>query len=264
MTQVQRAAVRELLELPSDSSGAFRLYKKIFTLSGIRRTLHLPTIPYSQFLSSDCWLAGGAVLRWLSQEGMTKDTTKGDFDFFFPSLTALNTTARAMLDQGFQLRGYVSFSQNVWEYLRQAVHEDRGSGIWDEAGDLAPINHELIERLRLKSLEFRSPENDTLQLVAFFLPTPFATIMQFDISICQLAVDDQHLSFGSWTWSDLLHNRFRAQDPRWPDGTFWRMFKYARRGFWPYPSTVLKVSYLALSRLGRYLFNSAGNPSVKG
>ena len=176
-----------------------------------------------------------------------------------------------MLDRGFQLRGYLTFSRNIREYLRKtvrkAVSEDRVSGIWDEAGDLAPITSELSERLRLSCLELRSPEGDKIQLVAFFEPTPLATIMRFDISICQLALDDQHLSFGPWAWSDLLHNRFRSGDRRWPDDTFRRMFKYARRGFWPCPRTVLTVSYAALIWLAknvpRHLFASAGNPQPK-
>lgn len=260
-TQAQRAAVRELLELSGDLEGEFRPEKNHLAVSEIRRALHLPPVPYCQFLGPDCWLAGGRVLRWLCSAGTEEGGTKGDFDFFFPSLEALNVTARAMLDRGFQLRGYLAFSRNIREYLRKtvrkAVSEDRGSGIWDEAGGLARITSELSERLRLSCLELRSPEGDRIQLVAFFQPTPLATIMQFDISICQLAVDDQHLSFGPWAWSDLLQNRFRSGDPRWPDDTFRRMFKYARRGFWPYPRTVVTVCYSALAWLAekvpRYL-----------
>ena len=267
-TQIQRAAVREMLELPGGPDGVFRSEKNLLAVTEVRQVLHLPPIPYSQFLGPDCWLAGGGVLRWLCSVGTEENKTKGDFDFFFPSLNALNATAHAMLNRGFQLCGYLAFPRNIREYLRKAVSEDRGSGIWDEAGELAPITLELIERLRLSCLELRSPEEDKIQLVAFFQPTPLATIMRFDISICQLAVDDQHLSFGPWAWSDLLHNRFRSEDLRWPDATFRRMFKYARRGFWPYPRTVLTVSYSALAWLAekvpRYLFASAGIPSAKG
>ena len=273
-TQTQKAAVRELLGLPGDLEGAFMPIKNRLAVTDIRRALHLPPIPYCEFLGPNCWLAGGRVLRWLcsARGGGRADETKGDFDFFFPSLKALNVTARAMMARGFQLRGYLAFSRNIREYLRKtvrkAVSEDRASGIWDEAGGLAPITSELSERLRLSSLELRSPEGDRIQLVAFFQPTPLATILQSDISICQLAVDDQHLSFGPWAWSDLLHNRFRVGDSRWPDDTFRRMFKYARRGFWPYPRTVLRVSHAALAWLAekapRSLFAPAGIPSAEG
>src|SRR5882724_6495353 len=105
-TQAQREAVRELLELPGDTDGAFRTEKNRLAVTEVCRALHLLPIPYSQFLGPDCWLAGGRVLRWLCSVGTEEDETKGDFDFFFPSLKALNATARAMLDQGFQLRGY--------------------------------------------------------------------------------------------------------------------------------------------------------------
>jgi len=257
-TQAQRAAVRELLELPVGPDGKFRPEKDRLEVTEVRRALLLPPIPYRQFLGPDCWLAGGQVLRWLCSAGTGGDEPKGDLDFFFPSLKALNATGRTMLDGGFQLHGYRSFSRNIREYLRRTVSEDRSSGIWDEAGDLAPITPELVERLRLAYLELRSPEGDKMQLVTFFQPTPIETIMRFDISICQLAVDDQHLSFGPWAWSDLLHNRFRYGHVMWPDATFRRMFKYARRGFWPYPRTALTVSYWALAWLAdkvpRHLF----------
>lgn len=271
-SETRKTAIRELLDLPGDLEGAFMPDKNHLAITDIRRALHLPPIPYCEFLGPDCWLAGGRVLRWLcsAEESGRENESNGDFDFFFPSLKALNVTARAMLAQGFRLRGYLFFSRTIRDYLRKtvrkAVNEDRGSGIWDEAGGLAPITAEISERLRLSSLELRSPEGERIQLVAFFRPTPPATILQFDISICQFAVDDQHLSFGPWAWSDLLQNRFRVGDSRWPDDTFRRMFKYARRGFWPYPGTVLRVSSTALARLAeevpRLAVRSAGVPSA--
>ena len=142
--------------------------------------------------------------------------------------------------------------------------------IWDATGNLNLLTPALIARLRLIYLEFCSPEGDTIQLVASCHATPIETIMGFDLSICQLALDDQYLSFAPWAWSDLLQNRFRPGPGaiRWPDSTFRRMFKYARRGFWPYPRTAFILSYSALAwlaeKIPRYLFALAGNPPAKG
>jgi hypothetical protein len=98
----------------------------------------------------------------------------------------------------------------------------------------------------LSYLELGSPQGDRIQLVTLFEPTPLATICRFDFSICQLVVDAEHLQFGPWTRRDLTRNRLRAVDLRWPVSTFRRVFRYARRGFWPNPTAVFKVSYSLL------------------
>ena len=189
------------------------------------------------------------MLRWLCGDESEAHSTKADFDFFFPSLEALNATARAMLAEGFQLRGYRAFAQTIREYLRGALNDATGSEICDESGNLAPLTPELVKRLRLSYLELCSPQGDRVQLVAFFQPTPFATIRGFDLSICQLLVDAEHLLFGPATRRDLIRNRFHAVEIRWPVTTFRRMFRYARRGFRPSPTTVFRVSYSLLDYL---------------
>lgn len=163
-TQAQRAAVRALLEVPVGLDETFRPAKNRLAITEVCRALHLRPIPYGQFLGPDCWLAGGGVLRWLCSVGTQADATQGDFDFFFPSLQALNATARALLDQGFHMRGYRALSRNIREYLRKTVNEDKGAEIWDATGNLALLTPALIARLRLIYLEFCSPEGDILQL----------------------------------------------------------------------------------------------------
>lgn len=107
-SETQKTAIRELLDLPGDLEGAFMPDKNHLAITDIRRALHLPPIPYCEFLGPDCWLAGGRVLRWLcsAEESGGENESNGDFDFFFPSLKALNVTARAMLAQGFQFKEY--------------------------------------------------------------------------------------------------------------------------------------------------------------
>ena len=248
-TPAQKAAVRAVLDATGGPDQAFRSIKSHLAIADVRQALKLQPIPYDQFLGSDSWLAGGGVLRWLCSVGTVADTTRGDFDFFFPSLHALNTTARAMLDQGFHLRGYRAHSRNIREYLYKTINEDKSAEIWDATGNLVPLTPAVVVRLRLVYLEFRSPQGDTLQLVASCHPTPLETIMRFDISICQLVLDNRDLSFGPWTWNDVLQNRFRAGAVSWPESTFRRMVKYARRGFMPYAKTALMVSTSTLAQL---------------
>ncbi len=189
------------------------------------------------------------MLRWLCAGESEAHSPKADFDFFFPSLEALNAAARTMLAEGFQWRGYRPFAQTLREYLRADLIEGAGSEICDESGNLAPLTSELVKRLRVSYLELRSPQGDRVQLVAFFQPTPFGTISRFDLSICQLVLDAEHLRFGPGTRCDLMRNRLHAAEIRWPVDTFRRVFRYARRGFWPSPTAMFKVSYSLLGYL---------------
>lgn len=248
-TPFQEAAIRDMLLWRAAPHEAFQPELNRVTLAELDRALDLPAMRHSEFLGPECWLAGGQVLRWLCRAGARQDQGKGDFDFFFSSAEALDTTARSMLDRGFQLRGYRASPRDIRTYLRKQVTGTGDFGTRHSTGNMAPITPELIERLRLTSLELRSPEGDSIQLVANFQPTPLETIVRFDISICQLAVDHHHITFGPWAWNDLLKGRFRVERPRWPVATMRRMFKYSRRGFSPYAGAAVSVSRSAAARL---------------
>ena len=241
-TSEQEATIRRVLDVSVEGQQAFSPGKSKVDISVLQRALGLPPIPYSQFLGPDCWLAGGGVLRWLCSVGEARESDRGDFDFFFPSLDALNATARRMLAQGFTVEGYRFAAQTRAEFLSGSFNRDRRSEIWGADGQLAPLTAELVNRLRLSYLELRSPSGDAVQLVASCFATPLKTVLSFDLSICQFAVDHCHFSFGPWAMSDLLHNRWRLVNLMWPRATFLRMFRYARRGFRPYVGSALRLS----------------------
>ena len=252
-TEAQQDAVRRLLE-PSraqkpDSGAAGRQLQ----IEAVRRALDLPPIPYAQFLGPDCWLAGGGVLRWLCDS-----QDKGDFDFFFASHQAFDATARAMLAQGFRVRGYRFWARTKEEFLSGSFNSDKDSPIWRADGQLARLDSALIGELQLLYLELQSPSGDAIQLVANCFDTPLDTVLSFDLSICQFIVDGQHLSFGFWSMEDLLQNRWRHVDLKWPQNTFRRMIRYGRRGFLPYPWTALRVSLKFLSYKVSYFLKKAG------
>ena len=85
------------------------------------------------------------------------DAMRGDFDFFFSNLHALNTTANSLIDDGASVRGYRAFSQNIREYLRNSINCDKTSEIWDTAGSFVGLTPALVSRLRLVYLELSSP-----------------------------------------------------------------------------------------------------------
>lgn len=242
-TAVQEAAIRSW----------FGPLRNRVAVSEVRHVLDLPAMNHHEFLGPSCWLAGGSVLRWICGEHSDGGVTKGDFDFYFPSLDALNATAQAMVERGFRVRGYGSRPRNIREFLTRPVRNERDSGIWNDSGDLAPITAELRERLELGTLELISPEGEAIQLVALaFGATPLETIMRFDFSICQLALDDRYLSFGPSTLNDIIDNRFRAENVPWPLTTCRRMFRYIRRGFWPRFGSAVRILALACGRAARH------------
>lgn len=237
---VQKESILAVLDVPRGKK-SFMTTGCRLAISDVQQALRLPPFPYRQFCGPDCWLAGGSILRWLCSARRKEEAIRGDFDFFFSSLPALNFTARAMLHQGFQVEGYRALSRTVGEYLRPTRDAGKDSEIWDAGGGLAPLTAERIARLRLAYLKLRSPAGEEIQLVASCYNTPMDTIRRFDFSICQLLADDQYLFFGPWTWSDLLQNRLRACHISRPDASFQRMFRYSRRGFLPSPTTALRV-----------------------
>ena len=249
-TPEQIDSICEMAGIVPDTGKSPEWETRPIVVSEIRRALDLPEIPYSEFFGPGCWLAGGQVLRWLCSSGEEEFKAEGDFDFYFRSLDDLNQTARDMVDQGFRFNGYRSFSKNFVEYLRypamNRVNEDRREEVVTRDGDLVALTPEVCERLRLVFVELISPREDSIQLVTIFGGDPIETIKEFDFSIVQFALDQESLYFGPWTWTDLFENRFRLSPGRgWPDATFYRIFKYIRRGFRPYLKTVIAVAFSA-------------------
>ena len=248
-TKKQQAAIHSLFSVPFGRLGEIEAKERRLPIAAVQQALDLPDIPYSQFLGPECWLAGGGILRWLCSGGKQVRPGQGDFDFFFPSLAALNRTARSMLEQGFTVRGYRALSRNLSEYFKGSLHRDWDSGIWDADGRLVPLTLDLVLGLRLAYLELNSPSGDVIQLITSCYNSPAETISRFDLSICQFIAAGKMLSFGPWALNDLLSNRVRAEHLSRPDASFQRMFRYALRGFLPYPSSALRISSAFLLQL---------------
>jgi len=249
-TLSQQTAIKKMLNVPAPST-RFRTEYDRLAISELERVLQLPPMPYRRFLGSDSWLMGGSVLKWLS--GLPLDTLPGDFDFFFSSLDALNRTAKALIQDGATVRGYRAFAQNIREYLRMEINSDRNSEIWDAAGNLVDLNQDLVTRLRLVYLELLSPNAHILQLVASCEhPNATNAVKSSDFTICQLVLDGEYLHFGSYTWNDIFRKRIRCENNRWPESSFRRLFRYGRRGFRPYASTALSLSFQTLAQALTY------------
>ncbi|MDZ7842633.1 MAG: hypothetical protein U5R46_17680 [Gammaproteobacteria bacterium] len=232
----------------------------------VQRVLGLVPVPYIEILSSRCWLAGGRVLRWLTEAGGDGGTPPraGDYDLFFPSLEALNDTAGVLLSKGFTLTAYQSFPRTIRELNEGGFrHEEKKSLLLDDAGRLRRITPDLCREMRLSLVELRSPGEEIFQLICTIFPDPYSTIMGFDFTICQLAIDDRRLTFGPRTPEDLVDRRIKVHRPIWPGSLLKRLRKFQARGFrapagttlYIYTVTYLCKAYARTRLTGEMLFS---------
>lgn len=212
----------------------------------VRRILGLPPIPYGEVLGPECWLAGGRVLRWLAGGGAAAGNAAGDYDLFFSSLDALNETARTLLDEGFSLTAYQCFPRTIRELNQGSFrHDAAGSPLYSDTAHLEPITPQLCRELGLAFVELNSPGKDVFQLICTTFPDPLKTLLEFDFTICQFAVDDRNLTFGPRAPKDLVDRRLRVHRPKWPSSLIKRLRKFQSRGFRPTTVTFLYVYTVA-------------------
>lgn len=232
-------------------------------IARVREALGLPPPPLAELLAHDRWLAGGAVLRWLS--GRPNRSPDSDYDLFVPSTRAFHALGRDLLNRGFSFRcfrsrepmcqlcggpGTVDPQGTVDDAYLPLVRVDcevcgafGGADASTLTADLLlPISHRLIDQRGIFALELASPQGEMLHISAIGIqPTVEQVIAHFDFSVVQLAVDDEMLFFGPDTLGDLCASRLRLGYEETFEQTIARMRKYTARGFQPDLRTVLAV-----------------------
>jgi hypothetical protein len=218
------------------------------SISDVRSALNLPDLPYAKWLSSECWLAGGILTRWLSGEMPERHPADGDFDFYFPSQKALRETASEMLKSGYVYRRDLTRRRTFGDLVRWKMGRSLEELPHQGAAEMPSIAaRQMSNSKNLLGVEFSSPEGDCIQLVTFVTEagaepaSPFELIADFDFSICQFAMDDRYLYAGPCAWGDLMRKQLRVERIGYPPVTMWRAYKYLKRGFRPYFKTALKI-----------------------
>ena len=248
----EQREIRQLLGMPSDAVKGIRTKPHRVSVAEVRRTLNLPEMPYEEFLSNQCWLAGGIILRWLCGElNDQQGRPVGDFDFYFSSLEALKQTAEIMFASKYEFCTSLALPRSFWDVMfdRKRPKRAEEATVFHEDNGFSRISRKLSDNLTLVGVELCSPAGDTIQLATFLTKpvhkylSPYDVIADFDLSICQFAMDDRYLYAGQSAWSDLLAKRFHVVLLRDPYVIPWRIQKYIRRGFLPYPATVIKAFY---------------------
>ncbi len=253
-------AIRELAELPPRLNRRAKAGRTRVPIAEVRRILDLPEPPYRELLAADRWLAGGAVMRWLSRDLDSGSSEQaGDYDFFLPSLEALNRFCDDLLARGFAFRCFRApkilcplcggpgtlVPRGRWQGALPPADPIRcpecgeiDTGAEDfQVEQLLRLSPEVIRAYGVWAVEFVSPQGHRVHLSARALkPAIEEMLTGADFSIVQFALDDESLCFGAYAWTDLLRRRLRIIDP---DTTYLRVRKFLGLGFRPYAGTAL-------------------------
>ncbi|MCP4654688.1 MAG: hypothetical protein GY856_04620 [bacterium] len=255
-------AIRELVGLPGRLSRRTQAGKSRVPIAEVRRALDLPEPPCRELLAADRWLAGGAVMRWLSRglgrpEGESRDH---DYDFSVPSIEALNRTVEELVAAGLTFRAFRSIKLmcplcgGPGRLVPRGDHEPPDPKFTilpircPECGELDPedaasfpadrllrLTPDLIRKYVVRAVELLSPRGELIQLAARGIrPTPGETVTSFDFSISQFGLDDEFLYFGPYAWTDLLRRRLRLVVR---NSHYYRIRKLLAMGFRPYADT---------------------------
>lgn len=228
------------LTTPPESAGTPADNRRLL-ISDVREALGLQEPPYRKFLNSECWLAGGSILRWLSGELNTDGPSQSDFDFFFPSRDALTRSALSFLSAGYTFSRY-SIKGTPWDKITKRLWPPVPAfERWDE-GEGYRCFSEICSRSDLLVVELISPEGVLLQLAGVQMyPTVDELIAKFDFSVCQFGIDDQYIYSSPDAWNDLMAKRLRLQRMGYPPLAFRRLLKFSLRGYQPDFRTISSV-----------------------
>jgi hypothetical protein len=192
------------------------------------------------FVSEECWLGGGTLIRLLSGQGKMGDERSYDRDYFFPTRQAMEIVFEKMIQKHYTIKSFNFFKRKL--IRRASITADD----LDLPSDV-PINiiknskvQEILHRQDLVTVELLSPKGIRYQLIAGYTgKDPVEIINKSDFTICQLAIDREYIYSGTKTWNDLSARRLQHTGTRIQIFTSWRVFKFMKMGYRPTPQTLL-------------------------
>ena len=195
-----------------------------------------------RWLSNTCWLAGGGVLKWLERGRSSSRTPmsmlvrqSGDLDLYFPSRSALSDTLLAMMDQGSRLDCLRLRQRRLIRRRKVPASQVLSAARVADSAAREVFAASLRSRDDLAAIEAVTPRGARCQLIAMLTyADPLQVIEDFDYSICQFAIDAEHLYATETAWQDLLARRNRLMNSaHFPPMLLRRLVKYAVRGYLP-------------------------------
>lgn len=172
-----------------------------------------------EHLPSGAIIAGGFVTAVITEED-----NASDIDFFFTSEQAFKDTVAFILKE----RGKDGETIKDWAYAGYAPKEGTPMDL-DNLGDT-------------RFLTFVHPKRPAFQLLRMvWYDSPEHVIDTFDLTCVQLAVDVEGLTFNPVTWIDLSRKRLVLHRMQFPGSTLRRLIKYASRGFYACPGSLVNI-----------------------
>lgn len=171
-----------------------------------------------EFLPNGAILAGGFVTHVLLEESRAKD-----IDLFFTSEEAF----REMID-----------------FLEKTPEFHKANGSWAYSGykikgGVMPDLNKLGET---RFLVFEHPTRPALQLLRMVWYESAAHVIDtFDLTIVQFAIDKNGLTYNPASFLDLSRKRIVLHRMQFPASTLRRLIKYAEKGFYACPGSLVKI-----------------------
>jgi len=245
-------------------------------IAEVREILSLPEPAFRPWLAPDRWVLGGAVLHWLRSGAGGEASGPLDYDFYFPTIDALNRGVADFLAAGFTFSCFQLWGDRcpfcglagslerreaagpaAVPLVKAGCRVCEPAGVAGRWGSRLRITAESLAASGLVALDLLSPRGELFQLAAIaFEPTPSRLIESADYSICQLGLDDRSLYFGRYTWTDLLAGRLRVENLH--RSCYSRLRKYQGKGFSPDPATLARVLGFHLYLQARELLTRRG------
>lgn len=160
-------------------------------------------------------IAGGFITSVLLQED-----TATDIDFFFTSEKAFRDTVALITTP--------PEDKEAWAY-KGYVPKDGAVFDLDKLGDT-------------RFITFTHPNRPALQLLRMvWYDSPEHVIDSFDLTIVQFAACGKQLTYNPVSFIDLSRKRILLHRMQFPASTLRRLIKYAHKGFYACPGSLVKI-----------------------
>lgn len=192
------------------------------------------------FVNQECWLAGGSLLRLLSNSGTAGSQGNHDRDFFFPTARAMVMVFEKMIRDHCEIVRFNFIKRKVLHRTGVTADEIGCSSCSTEEIIASDRVRKTLFRKDLVTIELLSPHGVRYQLIAGFVGNdPVEIISQFDYTICQFATDGEYFYSSVNAWNDLLNRKLRYTGRPTNLRTAWRLQKFMKMGYRPTLHTFL-------------------------
>ncbi len=191
-------------------------------------------------LPDGAYIGGGFISAVLREE---KNAT--DIDFFFTSEKAFIKT----LDQFLNPEKYLD-KEECWAYWGYKIAEDSNqfiNALEDRSDYLATEQETKKDEYgaldNVRYVKFVHPTRPAVQLIKLaWYDSPEHVIDSFDFTVVQFICDSKYIYYNPIALMDMAKKRLVLHRMQFPASTLRRMIKYASKGFYVCPGSLINIS----------------------